>query len=177
MLPAAASLHDPIGKHPTRVPVFHIILKESALKDHSFTTVFQVDQSPMAVFDAINRPREWWGRQVDGATDRLGEEWTYRYQDMHFSRQKITEFVPGKRIVWHVIDAELNYVSDKGEWKGTDLIFDIMTKGDKTEVRFTHAGLVPEVECFDSCTSSWSGLIQDSLKGLIATGQGRPDVV
>lgn len=143
----------------------------------SFTTSILVDQSPMEAFDAINRPREWWGREIDGATDVPGAEWTYRYKDMHFSKHRTTELVPGQRVVWHVVDSEMNFLQDKGEWKGTDLLFDIARKGDKTEIRFTHAGLVPEVECFGVCTDAWSGLIRDSLKGLIETGHGLPDSV
>lgn len=131
----------------------------------------------MAAFDAINRPRDWWGKEIEGRTDRLGEEWTYRYKDMHVSKQRTTEFVRGRRVVWHVADAQMNFLKDKSEWKNTDLIFDIARKGDKTEIRFTHAGLVPEVECFDVCTNAWTGLIADSLKGLIESGQGLPDTV
>jgi hypothetical protein len=36
---------------------------------------------------------------------------------------------------------DFNFIKDKTEWNGTDVTFDIMKKGDKTEVRFTHAGL------------------------------------
>ncbi|MCV3206225.1 SRPBCC domain-containing protein [Mesorhizobium sp. YC-39] len=147
------------------------------MASNSFTTAILVDQPPMAAFDAINRPRNWWGKEIEGRTDRLGEEWTYRYKDMHVSKQRTTEFVPGRRVVWHVIDAQMNFLKDKSEWKNTDLIFDIARKGDKTEIRFTHAGLVPEVECFDVCTNAWTGLIADSLKGLIESEQGLPDTV
>jgi hypothetical protein len=147
------------------------------MTDSSFTTVILVNQPPMAAFDAINRPRDWWGKEIEGRTDRLGEEWTYRYKDMHFSKQKTTELVPGQKVVWHVVDAQMNFLKDKREWKDTDLIFDIASKGDKTEIRFTHAGLVPEVECFDMCTVAWTGLIGESLKGLIETGRGLPDTV
>jgi hypothetical protein len=147
------------------------------MTNNSFTTVILVEQSPMAAFDAINRPRDWWGKEIEGRTDRLGEEWTYRYKDMHFSKQSTTEFAPGRRVVWHVADAQMNFLKDKSEWKNTDLVFDIARKGDKTEIRFTHAGLVPEVECFDICKNAWTGLIADSLKGLIESGQGLPDTV
>src|ERR1022692_1654927 len=54
------------------------------------------------------------------------------------STQQVTEFVPGKKVVWHVTDAELTFVKDKTEWIGTDIVFEIARKDGKTELRFTH---------------------------------------
>ena len=45
------------------------------------------------------------------------------------------------------MDGYLGFTEDTTEWTGTD----ITPKGGGTEVRFTHAGLVPGYECFDSC--------------------------
>ena len=38
---------------------------------------------------------------------------------------------------------------NKPEWKDTEVVFEISEKGGKTEVRFTHVGLVYAYECFD----------------------------
>jgi hypothetical protein len=84
-----------------------------------------VDKSPAEVFAAINNVRGWWSGEIDGPTDKLGAEFTYRYQDLHHSTQKIAELVPGKKIVWHVKDAAINFVKDKAEWNGTDVVFKI----------------------------------------------------
>jgi activator of Hsp90 ATPase-like protein len=138
---------------------------------HNFTTAFKVDQTPEQVFVAINNVRDWWTGEVQGDTTKLGEEFTYRYKDLHRSTQRITELAPGKRVVWHVVDAELTFVEDKTEWNGTDIIFDIARMGDKTELRFTHAGLGPSAQCFDRCSNAWSSLINGSLRNLIATGK------
>ncbi|WP_161596676.1 hypothetical protein [Chitinophaga vietnamensis] len=45
----------------------------------------------------------------------------------------------------------------------------------KTEVRFSHLGLMPASECFDACSNAWTGYINNSLQRLIATGEGLPD--
>jgi hypothetical protein len=57
-----------------------------------------VDESPEQVFAAINNVRGWWSGEIDGPTDKLGGEFTYRYQDLHCSTQKITELVPGSKL-------------------------------------------------------------------------------
>ena len=140
-----------------------------------FTTSFMVDQSPQAVFDAINDVRGWWSGEIEGRTDKLGAEFTYRYKGLHRSTQKITELVPGKKVVWHVSDARLNFVTDKTEWNGTDIVFEIARKGDKTELRFTHAGLVPAFQCYGDCSGAWGFYVNDSLRSLVTTGKGKKE--
>jgi hypothetical protein len=145
------------------------------MPDAPFTTAFTVDQTPEEAFAAITNVRGWWSGEIEGSTDTLGSRFSYRYQDIHRSTQEITELVPGRRVVWHVVDGYLNFARDTTEWKGTDIAFDIARRGDKTEVRFTHIGLVPAFECFDNCSSAWSFYVTESLRNLITTGQGQPN--
>jgi hypothetical protein len=51
-----------------------------------FTIGFTVDSSAKEVYDAINDVRGWWSEEIDGDTDKLGDEWTYHYQDVHRCR-------------------------------------------------------------------------------------------
>lgn len=139
--------------------------------ERSYTTAFTVTQSPQAVFTAIVNPRAWWSGEHDGMADRVGDTFTYRYKQLHYSKQQVTELVPGRRVAWHVTEAMLAFVEDKTEWAGTTITFDIAKKGDRTEVVFTHLGLKPAVECFDTCSDAWTSLIQGSLKQLIETGK------
>jgi hypothetical protein len=141
----------------------------------NYTASFTVDQSPDDVFAAVNNVRGWWSGEIDGHTDKLGAEFTYRYQDLHRSTQKIAEFVPGEKVVWHVLDAQINFVKDKDEWDGTDIVFEIARKGGKTEVRFTHVGLVPTIECYGKCAGAWGYYINESLRSLVTTGKGDPN--
>jgi hypothetical protein len=145
------------------------------MNDQSLTIAFTVDQTPEEVFAAINDVRGWWSGEIEGRTDKLDEEFTYRYKDVHYSKQKITEFVPGKKVTWHVLDSYLSFVMDKTEWNGTDIVFEIAGKDGKTELRFTHAGLVPAFECYGGCSGAWGFYISDSLRGLISTGKGQPN--
>lgn len=145
--------------------------------DNSYTTTFTVDQSPAEVFAAINNPHGWWSEAIDGHTDRPGSVFNYHYQDVHRATFKITEFVPNEKVVWHVVDNHFNFTKDKTEWKGTDIVFKITPKDDKTEVRFTHIGLVPAYECYEVCSNAWGSYISSSLRNLITTGKGQPNPI
>ena len=92
------------------------------MKNQNYSISFAVDNSLEQVFNAINNVRGWWSGEVEGETDKLGAEFTYRYQNMHRSKQKITELVPNKKVVWHVLDSSLSFLKDKSEWTGTDIV-------------------------------------------------------
>jgi Activator of Hsp90 ATPase homolog 1-like protein len=142
------------------------------METRSFTTKILVDQTPEQAFDAINDVRGWWSGEIEGPTDRLGAEFTYRYQELHRTTQRVTELVRGKRIVWHVTDGHIGFVRDEHEWDGTDIVFEIGRRGDRTEVRFTHVGLVPTLECYDGCAGAWGSYVSESLRDRIAREEG-----
>lgn len=144
------------------------------MKDHDFTTTIIVDQTPQQVFDAINNVRDWWTGEIEGESHKVGDEFIYRYEQFHYSKHKVVELVPGKRVVWLTTDSSLNFVDSKTEWTGTKVIFDISKKEGKTQVQFTHQGLVPENECYNDCSNAWTGLIKNNLRELIATGNRKP---
>jgi uncharacterized protein YndB with AHSA1/START domain len=146
------------------------------MKNQDFTITISVGRSPEEVFAAINNVRGWWSGEIEGQTDKLGAEFTYRYKDMHRSKQKVTEFIPGKKIVWRVLDSQLSFLKDNREWTGTEIAFDISAKTGGTEVRFTHAGLKPQIECFGTCSNAWGMLVNGNLRKLITTGKAQADV-
>jgi hypothetical protein len=142
--------------------------------NQNYSTSFMVDQSTEEVFAAINNVRGWWSEEIEGSTDELGE-FKYHYRDIHRCTIKITELVPGKKVVWHIVDNYFNFVKDKSEWKDTEIVFEITKKGDKTDVRFTHLGLVAAYECYDVCSDAWGTYINGSLRNLITEGKGKPN--
>jgi hypothetical protein len=127
---------------------------EHMSKSKDYTASFTVDKTPEEVFNAINNVRAWWSGEITGDTNKLGAEFAYCVQGLHRSKQKITESVTGKRVVWRVLDADLSFAKDKSEWKGTEIVFEIAKKDNKTEVRFRHAGLVPAYECYNNCSNA-----------------------
>jgi hypothetical protein len=150
-------------------------INKPVMNNQSFTTTLQVDQTPKEVFDAITNVRGWWSEEIEGGTAKLNDEFLYHYKDVHMAKMKLIEVVPGKKVVWHVLDNYFNFIEDKTEWKDTKIIFDISEKDGKTQLQFTHQGLVPEYECFDICQDGWNNYIRGSLRNLIVTGKGQPN--
>lgn len=130
----------------------------------SLTITITVPQSPDQVYDAILDVGGWWTGTVTGPTTELGQQFTYRYEDQHRSTHRVDELDRGHRVVWFTTDADLPFAEDPTEWIGTRQIFDIAPAADGTELRFTHEGLLPELDCYDSCSNAWNYLVRTSLR-------------
>jgi hypothetical protein len=140
-----------------------------------FTTSFSVEQTPHEVFNAINNVRGWWSEEIEGNTDKLNDVFLYHYKDVHKCKLKLIEVIPDKKVVWLVMENYFNFTKDKTEWTGTKIAFEISQKENKTQLRFTHIGLVPEYECYDICNDAWSNYIKNSLRDLVTKGKGQPN--
>lgn len=144
------------------------------MKTQDFSTSITVNATPKATFDAINTIAGWWTDSFEGDSRKLNDEFTvYFYHGVHVTTQKIVEFVPGKKVVWLVTGSDLNFISDKEEWKNTTIVFELSEVGNKTKIDFTHVGLTPQGECFDACSGAWQQYIY-SLLQFINTGKGNP---
>src|SRR5688500_6918476 len=145
-------------------------------KDYS--TSITVKATPRHVFESINNVSKWWTENFKGQSENLNDEFTVRFfNDIHVSTQKLVEVIPDKKVVWLVTDSKLNFIKDKQEWTNTKISFEISSVGNKTQVRFTHHGLVPEVECFKDCTKGWDYYIKGSLFKLLTEGKGEPGIM
>lgn len=142
------------------------------MKVNNFTTTITVPNTPEEVFTAINNVRGWWQGEITGPTENLHDEFTYQMAPYHVTKQKLVEWVPNKKVVWLVTESSINFVADKNEWLNTIIRFEINAAKEKTQVIFTHHGLVPEIECYGGCSGAWEQLIQQSLYSLITTGKG-----
>ncbi|MEO7977998.1 SRPBCC domain-containing protein [Flavobacterium sp.] len=138
----------------------------------NFTTTFFVNQTPKQVFNAIRNVSAWWQGEVIGNTSKLNDEFTYQMKEHHYSKQKLIELIPNEKVVWMVTESKLNSYNNQTEWTNTKIIFDINEINNKTQVRFTHFGLIPKFECYGSCSWAWEKLIKESLFSLITTGKG-----
>lgn len=142
------------------------------MKNQDFTTTFTVNQNPHQVFNAINNVGAWWVGTIEGNSKKLGDEFIYRYEDMHYSKHKVVEMIPDKKIVWLTTDSELNFTEDKNEWADTKITFEISTEGNKTQLRFTHNDLTPKLECYKGCSTAWTQILnnlKDFITGKVQT--------
>ena len=145
------------------------------MKNQDYTVSITVNATAREAFNGINKVSEWWTENLEGSSQKLNDEFTVRFGDVHYSKQKLIEVVPDQKVVWLVTDSRLNFIKDGQEWTDTKISFEIYTENDKTKIHFMHIGLVPEIECFDACSNAWSQYIQQSLSRLITTGKGQPD--
>jgi hypothetical protein len=149
--------------------------REVDMSKRNYSIIITVDKSPAEVFAAINNVRGWWSNNIDGDTARRGAEFTFRHEDMHRSTHKIMEFTENKKVVWQTTRSKINFVKNKNGWDGTAIIFEISQKGKKSQLLFTHVGLVPSIESYDGCSGAWDFYVGHSLRSLITTGQGKAE--
>lgn len=141
----------------------------------SYTTTIAVERTPDEVFEAITRPRAWWSGTIEGRTDEVGAEFVFDAPGTHHWKFRVTELDKPRTVVWRVLeDSSTDFVQDPSEWNGTEARFEIIAGEGKTRLRFTHEGLIPDFECYESCSAGWGQYIQRSLHDYITTGQGQP---
>jgi len=138
------------------------------INSRSFRTSIEVEKSPQEVFDDIKEVSKWWSKDFEGSSSKLNDEFVICHPNAHYSKQKLIEVIPEKRVVWLVTESKLDWLEkDKHEWTNTKMVFEIATKGDKTIMRFTHEGLIPEKECYTRCEQGWNMVIKERLFNFI----------
>ena len=141
----------------------------------SYSTSLVLTSNPKDAFDHINDVSTWWIKQVAGActefegkSSKLNDEFILRHGDVHYSKHKLIEVIPNKKVVLLVTDSKLNWIKEnKQEWTGTKTVFEIVPKGEKTTLIFTHEGLVPQLECYGHCVHFWDRVIHEWLFNFI----------
>jgi hypothetical protein len=145
------------------------------MPQQDFNITIETDQTAQRVFDAVTNVKGWWSGEIEGSSLSEGDEFVYRYKDMHFSVQKVIDMVPGKRLTWLVTDSELSFMKNNpSEWTGTTISFDIAEENGTTRLKLTHHGLSAVCDCFDACSQGWTHYMDKSLLPLINTGKGLP---
>ena len=144
------------------------------MNKQDYTASIAVNATPQEVFKKINSVTKWWTEDLKGSSQQLNDEFTVRFGDVHVSKQKLVEVIPDKKVVWLVTGSKLSFIEDESEWTGTKISFELSNDDDKTQIHFTHIGLVPEVECYMDCTRGWDHYIKKSLFKFLTEGKGSP---
>ena len=134
---------------------------------------FTADVPAAKAFDGICHVSGWWAKHLEGATQKLGSAFTVRFGETFVSFE-VTDYQPNAKIVWTVTDSYLHWQEDKTEWTGTKVLWKLTSKGNSTDIAFTHLGLRPEVECYENCIQGWDQHVLGSLAKLLTKGKGSP---
>lgn len=155
------------------VKICDFVIKEKLYNlIESFIVTIEVTKSPQDVFNCIKEVPKWWSKDFEGKSTNLNDEFVIHHPDRHYSKQKLVEVIPEKKVVWLVTESKLDWIkNDTHEWTNTKMIFDITTQGDRTILRFTHEGLVPKKECYTMCQQGWTMVIKDWLFNFITEGK------
>jgi hypothetical protein len=138
----------------------------------SFTTTIEVSKSPSDVFHCLTDVSKWWGGEdFEGNSTNLNDVFTVHHPGAHFSKQKLIEVIPENKMVWLVTESTLNWLEKTHEWQNTRMIFELSMKENKTVLRFTHQGLVPQKQCFARCAEGWNMVINNWLLNFILSGE------
>lgn len=157
-------------------PLEAVVSRAAALSAEDFSITQKFAAPPAVVMAAVENPRGWWSASVKGSAQALDDQFEFRYQDIHQSVHKVTERVANRWAVWSTTEGRLSFTKNPAEWVGTALVFEARPVNGGTELVFTHAGLRRSLECYKDCAEGWTYFLGTSLKELVETGTGRPEV-
>ena len=135
-----------------------------------YKVAIEVTKSPNDVFNHIIELSKWWPEEFVGDNFKLNSEFVLKTGGGHYSKNRVIEFVPGKKVVWIATDGKRT--TDNFDWTGTKMIFELSRKGGNTLIQFTYDGVVLEneqdrlVEICDVCIKN---LLYNFIESYTAT--------
>ncbi|WP_370737984.1 SRPBCC domain-containing protein [Octadecabacter ascidiaceicola] len=132
-------------------------------------------RNPEQVYDALTgQIKLWWSNEVSFERDHFTIGFGETKKSFRTATPDYNE--AGYEIVWKCTQANLLHpeVQTPNEWVGTNIIWAIEPHPSGAKITMTHDGLNEALECFDICAQGWDFFFLDSLKGYLATGQGKP---
>ena len=104
------------------------------MEGKGFTATIELEKSSQDVFmPLLNDIPKWWTKDFEGQSTKLNDEFIIEHPGAHYSKQRLIEVVPNKKLVWLVTESHLNWLEkNKSEWTNTKMVFEVVTKGGKT---------------------------------------------
>jgi len=144
------------------------------MKKQDFNATISVESTPKEAFEKIAQVGDWWAKKFKGKALNAGDTFTVRFGETRVDF-KITEAIPGKKIVWYVTDCYLHWLNNKTEWNDTKVVWEISEESNPTQIKMTHIGLTPDIECYEDCKVGWTGHVTRSLVNLLNENKGQPE--
>ncbi len=139
-------------------------------QQQDFQTTLNLTASPETVYEALattSGVSRWWAPATGSASTGGGLD--FRFGE-HLVRFRVTEADRPTRVRWYTVDCDV-----MPDWIGTTIAFDLSsTETGGTTVRFRHVGLVPQLDCYEQCSTDWGHFLHSSLVSYIETGAGHP---
>lgn len=117
----------------------------------------------------------WWTEWFEGSSSEAGNLFTIRFGEQIHKTMRVRELTANAKVVWSVEDSliALPELKNQTEWIGTTIIWEIEGKKEISQIKLTHIGLNPAIECYEICSNGWLQFI-GSLKKFLETGEGTP---
>jgi hypothetical protein len=139
-------------------------------KAANYTVEIEVEKPLNEVFDHFIDLSKWWPEDFEGESIRLNSEFVFSSGKTHYSKNKVIEFVPNKKVVW--LATESIRKTDNYDWTGTKFIFEFTPKSDNTLLKFTYDGIVFEDE-YDRLAQICDMTIKEIFYNFIVNGKGK----
>jgi len=134
-----------------------------------YTVAVKLAKTANEVYDhIINNVSGFWPEEFEGESKKLNDEFVFRSGDAHFSKNKLIELIPGKKVVWLVIESIRK--TDNYKWTGAKMIFELSEIGNDTLLEFTYDGPVLENE-YDRLVQVCEMVIKDKLYNYVMSGR------
>jgi hypothetical protein len=134
----------------------------------NYTVEIEVAKPQNEVFDRVIDVSKWWPEEFVGESIKLNSEFVFRTGDSHYSKNKVVEFVPNKKLVWLTTDSIRK--TDNYNWTGTKFIFELSPSGDNTLLKFIYDGVILEGE-YDGLAKICDMTIKEMLYNFITVAK------
>lgn len=129
-----------------------------------YTVAIEVSKPPGEVFSHLIQLSKWWPEEYVGDQVKLNSEFIFKIGTEHFSKNKVIELIPNKKVVWLVTESLRK--TDNFEWTGTKMIFQLTSAENNTLLEFTYDGVILENE-YDRLVQVCDMVIKEKLYNFI----------
>lgn len=142
-----------------------------------YQKIIAISKPASEVYKAITEHiAGWWSNDLAGAAAHAGDSFDIAFGTTRKTFE-IIEATPNKLVVWKCVKAFINMasLSNKSEWEGTTIFWDIAPAEQGATLTFLHKGLNQSFECYNVCENGWN-IFLASLQAYIETGKGKPHI-